>query len=147
MAITNFKYEYDYLSNFYNSAVEYEGITYLNNEAAFQAQKTLDITERKKFSILSPSKAKYNGRCLKLRKDWEQVKDEIMYQICLAKFTQNEELKKKLLSTNNEELVEGTTGWHDNYWGNCECDKCKNITGKNQLGKTLMKIREKLKKE
>lgn len=38
------------------------------------------------------------------------------------------------------EIVEGNY-WHDNYWGNCTCDKCKNIEGQNKLGKILMKIR------
>ena len=35
--IDSFSGEYDFLSNFYNCPVEYEGITYLNSEAAFQA--------------------------------------------------------------------------------------------------------------
>ena len=55
----------------------------------------------------------------------------------MAKFTQNEELKEKLLATENEELVEGNT-WHDTYWGVC------NRRGKNKLGKILMRIREEL---
>ena len=72
-----------------------------------------------------------------LRNDWEKVKDEIMYNICLCKFTQNEELKQKLLNTGNAELIEGYT-WNDTYWGICRG------RGKNHLGKILMQIREEL---
>ena len=32
-----------FLSNFYSSPVTYEGLTYLNNEAAFQSAKTFQI--------------------------------------------------------------------------------------------------------
>ena len=35
MVIDSFKGKYFFLSNFYESPVVYEGITYLNNEAAF----------------------------------------------------------------------------------------------------------------
>ena len=50
------------------------------------------------------------------------------------------ELREMLISTYPHELVEGTT-WHDNEWGNCSCERCKNIPGKNKLGKILMKLR------
>ena len=40
-------------------------------------------------------------------------------------------------------LIEGNY-WHDNYWGNCLCPKCKEIEGQNQLGKILMKVRSTL---
>ena len=70
-----------------------------------------------------------------------------MYEICKAKFLQNEDLRIRLLATGDEYLEEGTTGWHDNYWGNCECEKCKNIEGKNTLGKILMRVRKELRDE
>ena len=37
--IDNFRGKYYFLSNFYNAPVEYEGILYTNNEAAFQSAK------------------------------------------------------------------------------------------------------------
>jgi ribA/ribD-fused uncharacterized protein len=105
--------------------------------------KTLNKKERKSFSNLNPSEAKRKGRRIELREDWEEVKDEIMFAICLSKFKQNSDLKQKLLNTNDEYLEEGNW-WHDNYWGNCYCDKCQNITGQNKLGEILMKVRDKL---
>ena len=56
------------------------------------------------------------------------------------KFTQNQEIKEKLLATGNSILIEGNY-WHDNFWGNCLCSKCKYIKGRNNLGKILMKRR------
>ena len=82
------------------------------------------------------------GRKVQLRHDWEEVKYRLMVDICYAKFTQNPELKEILLSTGDETLVENTTGWHDNIWGNCECPRCINKEGKNLLGKALMEVRE-----
>ena len=138
--ISDFSRENFFLSNFYNAYLDYEGVVFCSTEAAFQAAKTLDVEERKKIARMSPSESKKAGRKVALRRDWESVKDKVMYDVCLAKFTMNESLKERLLATGDEELVEGNE-WHDNYWGNCTCDNCKDIPGRNQLGKTLMKVR------
>lgn len=136
--INQFRSKYYFLSNFYNSPIEYEGITYLNNESAFQSAKTTSYEERLKFSNLDSSSAKRKGRHVKLRHDWEKVKYDIMYEIVLAKFSQNEELKKKLINTGNEHLEEGNT-WGDKIWGTV------NGVGQNNLGKILMRVRGELK--
>lgn len=144
--IDKFDGEYAFLSNFYDATIQYDGTFYKNNEAAFQAQKTLDDKEKAKFAELNPAQAKRLGRKIKLRSDWEIIKGQIMYEVCFAKFTQNEDLKKKLLSTDGHHLIEGNY-WHDNTWGNCTCEKCTSIQGQNRLGVILMKIREELKNE
>ena len=144
--INVFDGEYAFLSNFYMCDIIYNGLSYKNSESAFHAQKTLDETERKKFVNLNPSDSKKLGRKIDLRNDWEDVKTQIMYEICYAKFSQNQDLKNKLLATGDEYLEEGTY-WHDNYWGNCYCEKCKDIKGENKLGIILMKIREELKND
>lgn len=43
--INEFRGDYAFLSNFYPAPVSYMGQTYANNEAAFQAQKTLSARE------------------------------------------------------------------------------------------------------
>lgn len=144
--IDRFENRYDFLSNFYNAPVEYEGLVYRNNEAAFQSAKTVDMEERKRFIAYPPSVAKLEGRNLFLRSDWEEVKDGVMYDVVKDKFIRNSDLKKRLLNTGEAVLIEGNW-WHDNYWGNCTCLKCLDIPGKNQLGITLMKVREELKEE
>lgn len=136
--INEFRDKYYFLSNFYNVKVEYLGNTYLNNESAFQAQKTYKPEERLQFSNLNPSESKRLGRRIKLRPDWEEIKFDVMYEICQAKFTQNKDLKEKLLATGEEVLEEGNT-WGDRIWGTV------NGKGQNNLGKILMRIREELK--
>lgn len=75
-----------------------------------------------------------------LRSDWEKVKDDVMREAVRAKFTQNEHLKKTLLSTGDAALVEHTV--NDSYWGDGGNGK-----GKNMLGKILMEIREEIKND
>ena len=136
--INKFRGKYYFLSNFYETPVTWNGLTYLNNEAAFQSAKT--FSDRECFTNLDPSSAKKLGRKVQLRSDWENVKDDVMYEICKAKFSQNTELKKRLLSTGNEQLEEGNT-WGDKIWGTV------NGIGENRLGKILMRIREELRNE
>ena len=61
-----------------------------------------------------------------------------MKDIVLAKFTQNQFLKEKLLATGDAYLIEGNT-WGDRVWGQV------NGVGQNRLGKILMEVRDMLK--
>lgn len=144
--INSFTGEYAFLSNFYECNVVYNGVTYHHTEGAFQAQKTTDKDKQIEIAKLSPRDVKKAcGRYgnLVLRADWEDVKDNIMYEVVKAKFEQHEDLRKKLLDTGDATLVEGNT-WHDNYWGDCSCGRCVKRLGKNMLGKTLMRVRDEL---
>lgn len=136
--------QYGCFSNFYTCPVEYEDIMYPNSECAWQAQKTFDPDIKQRFATYTAAGAKKMGRRVKLRPDWEEVKYNLMVNVCYAKFSQNLKLKEILLSTGHEIIVENTTPWHDNLWGNCECIKCKDKGGKNLLGKALMEVREQL---
>ena len=65
--INEFRGDYAFLSNFYPAPVSYMGQTYANNEAAFQAQKTLSAREQRKFCIFrmhNPSDAKNSAEIL-----------------------------------------------------------------------------------
>jgi ribA/ribD-fused uncharacterized protein len=61
-----------------------------------------------------------------------------MHDALQAKLTQHEELKKLLIETKDKILIEHTE--NDSYWGDGG-----DGTGKNKLGKLLMKVREALK--
>lgn len=95
MVIERFNGEYSFLSNFYESQITYDDITYRNNESAFQAQK--DLSRREEFVNLTGYESRKLGRKVNLRKDWDEVKFKIMEDIVRLKFSQNEELKSKLL--------------------------------------------------
>lgn len=136
-SIDEFRGKYFFLSNFYSAPVEYQGYRFENNEAAFQAAK---CPERMlDFCGLTPNRAKQLGRKVPLRPDWELVKYDVMYEVCMAKFTQNPDLLSKLLATGDAELIEGNT-WGDRVWG---VDLCRGY-GENHLGKILMRVRSEL---
>lgn len=135
--IKEFRGLYHFLSNFHEASVYWDGITYRNNEAAFQSAKLVDKNERLQFADMSPNEAKKLGRVVALRKDWEDVKLNIMYEIVKAKFTQNAGLTIRLLETGDALLEEGNH-WGDRYWGTV------NGIGENHLGKILMRVRAEL---
>lgn len=143
--INSFKGKYYFLSNFYEIDVEYEGITYKNNEAAFQAQKCIDKKDRFKFCDLNASEAKHLGRKVNLRKDWENIKYNIMFDIVKAKFDQHPDLQEQLLLINDEMLIEGND-WNDRVWG-CVQSENGNWLGSNLLGNILMQLRIDYQKE
>lgn len=112
-------------------------------EAPYQAQKTLNATEQE---IIWQAKTNNDSRLLgqkvTMRPDWDQVKRQVMKECCLAKFLQHPDLRKQLMETGGEELIEDTTITNDMYWG-CGIDG----TGQNVLGQVLMEVREELKGE
>lgn len=138
--IDSFDGEYFFLSNFSPILVVFDGRVCRTSESAFQMMKTLDPKLRDKIANANPSEAKRLGRRVKLREDWEEVKDKIMYEIVLSKFSNYESLKKQLLDTGDAILIEGNT-WNDTYWGVC------NGVGENHLGQILMRVREELRKK
>lgn len=138
--IKEFKDKYEFLSNFYPVTIKLDGLLFPSVEHAFVAAKTLNINERKAIQLLdTPGKAKRFGRNIELREDWEDVKEEFMFNFLLQKF---QYLKNTvdLFNTENSELIESNT-WHDNEWGSCICSNCGD-KGKNKLGKLLMKVRD-----
>lgn len=141
--ISSFDKEYAFLSNFYETLVDFEGLIYPSSEAAFQAAKTLDHRLRQDFTVLNPSQSKRMGRTIDLRPDWENVKEDVMLRIVRSKFNSNPEIAEKLIATYPQVLVEGNH-WHDNTWGDCSCVRCRDIRGQNMLGQILMTVRDEL---
>ena len=134
-AITSFKGQYIWLSNFWMSPIEYEGNIYKSVEHAFQAAKTLDPLERDYIAAAStPDIAKRRGRTVHLRHDWEQIKEMIMLDLLRIKF-RHIGLRAALLGTQHHELIEGNH-WGDTYWG-----VDHRLGGQNRLGMLLMQVR------
>lgn len=138
--IDSFRGPYNFLSNFYEAPVEYDGIRYQNSEAAFQAQKTLNLLMRQKFATMNPVEAKKMGKMVGLRDDWDDIKIRIMTEIVHEKFYQNPDLAKKLVETGDKYLEEGNT-WGDRIWGTVYGN------GMNLLGQILMEVRTELRQD
>jgi ribA/ribD-fused uncharacterized protein len=133
-----FRDEYAFLSNFYSSEIEHEGIVFPTVEHAFQAAKTMDIERRKIAATPAPGSAKRLGRRVKLRPDWEQIKVGLMRDLLRNKFS-DPDLAARLLATGSAELIEGNN-WNDTFWGVCRG------RGRNMLGQLLMEVREEIRK-
>lgn len=133
--IDSFTGDHRFLSNFYPCSIKFDGNWYESVEHSYQAAKTLDKSDRAKFRKgIKAFEAKRLGKKVKLRSDWEKVKFKIMEELIQFKFSTDNDLKKRLLETGQEELIEGND-WGDTIWGKC------NGKGQNHLGKILMKVR------
>ena len=130
---------FDFLSNFHPAKVEMDGICYQNAEAAFQAQKCVDVADKASFAELTAVKAKRRGRQVKLRPDWDAVRIGIMEEVVRAKFTQNPDLASRLVATGTMPIEEGNS-FGDTFWG----VDVRTGEGENHLGKILMKVRKEL---
>jgi len=157
--IDKFMDYYFFLSNFYLHTIEYpypnsKGGPWLTSpnkkwyrsvEHAYQAFKADNEAEHEYIRNLDTSgKAKRAGKNVSMRKDWESIKYDLMLDLLRVKFD-DIKLANKLIDTGDDILIEGNY-WHDNLWGDCTCEKCKDIVGKNWLGEQLMIVRSEVKK-
>lgn len=130
-----------YLSNFYFSDFVMDDVVYPTVEHYFQSKK-FEGTKWENYilSLTTPKDTAREGkrRDLPLRKDWESIKEEVMYDALHAKFSQSGKLKELLLNTGEQELVENSP--FDNYWG-----VGREQMGRNRLGVLLMRLREDIK--
>ena len=141
--ITSFRDEWEFLSNFFPTPIEIEGMTYPTTEHAFQALKTYETTER--YTVRdapTPASAKAKGRKVTMREDWDTARFDAMEKVLRVKFA-DPVLREKLLATGDRALIEGNT-WRDTTWGAIRDTKTGDWKGRNALGKLLMKIRDEL---
>jgi len=128
--IYGFRGEAFFLSNFF---VEKDGLT---SEHKFQSAKTYAPEwQRRILDAPTPAKAKYEGRSVPLRPDWEDIKLGVMRLVVQTKFT-DPDLRRLLLATGDADLIEANT-WGDRTWGVDE----KTGKGQNLLGRLIMETR------
>lgn len=140
--IKKFDGKYRWLSNFAPCRVVLDGEEYPSVEHAYQAAKTTNIPSRKKIQrIKRANRAKWLGKRIGLRPDWEQKKVEVMFDLLRQKFS-NEPFRKLLLHTGKAHIQEGNT-WGDVFW------RVSLISGKgeNMLGRLIMRVRDDLRDE
>ena len=146
-------------SNFYPCSFTEEGKVWKNSEQCFMAKKAeyfkdMEILEEI-LKAETPEKAKKLGRKVKNfdAEKWSKVCFDKMYDAVYAKFSQNNDLKELLLSSDFEgkSFVEGSP--FDAIWGvkmdwrNPDIDNEENWKGENLLGKVLTEIRDKFLEE
>lgn len=140
-----------YLSNWHLSDFCVKNIQYSSMEQYMMYQKALlfddtDIAEQI-LNTFDVGKIKALGRSVKNYEDiiWNGMRQSIVCQGLLEKFQQNDELKKKLLATQNDILAECAVG--DKVWGIGLSMKderrfdLKEWQGQNLLGFSLMYVR------
>ena len=146
-----------YLSNWYPAYFDLDGTTYSSTEQYIMYQKCILFDDRPSAvavlethdpaeqQAIGQNASGFNGTV------WNGMKQLIAYKGLLAKFSQNEELKKQLLATGDAYLVE--CAYKDTIWA-CgirlhETDRLdmSKWRGQNLLGFTLMKVRETIRLE
>jgi N-glycosidase YbiA len=134
---------YGCFSNFSPHPIAVDGSDWQTVEHYYQAQKFVDTENERLIQVIrdaqTPMEAAQIGRdrTLKLRCDWEEVKQQVMWQGVLTKFLTHNDIQAILLETGDRLIVEDSPT--DYYWG-CGQDK----TGQNQLGKILMNVRQEI---
>lgn len=133
-------------TNFSSHVVMFEGKKYPTSEHLFQSFKFIPdrpgLAEHIRMCSSRPSVAFSEARrfSLEVRSDWGDRNIEAMDIAIYHKFTQHKVLKRQLLETGNAELIENSD--KDAFWG-CGADG----KGKNELGKALERLRDRLRRE
>lgn len=135
--------EYGEFSNFAEYPIRISKKMWPSSEHYFQAMKFKDKSDQEKIrKANSPMLAARMGRDRKrtLRRDWKSAKVNVMREAVMAKFTQHQELRERLLATGEAKIIEHTA--NDDYWGDGGGGK-----GRNMLGRILMDLRAKLREQ
>lgn len=136
--IDEFSNEYRWLSNFQKCTLEIGDISFHSVEQAYQYYKCAKAEDREKMlSLPTAGQCKRFARGVEVHEKFHSKKLELMERLTLEKYTQNPDLRKKLIATGERPLIEGNW-WHDVFWG------MHDGKGENHLGKILMKVRKEL---
>lgn len=147
MNIEVFEGNNHYLSNMYRLenglVVAPEGIVVPTVEHAYQAAKFEASDVR--LAVLTATTGHYAKKTAHtfvrykaaIIQDWPDKKIAIMRGFVREKFERNDDLRGKLVSTGEVEIVEGND-WGDRFWGVTPPGSNK---GQNWLGKILMELR------
>ena len=143
-----------YLSNWYLSEFKVDSIQFSSMEQYIMYKKAIVFSDtkiaKKILETTDVSKIKALGRQVSNYNDmyWNGVRQVVVYKGLLAKFSQNNVLKKRLLNTGNDILAECAV--QDKIWGIGLSMKDTNRwdmakwRGENLLGFALMMVREDL---
>ncbi len=113
---------YDEFDNFFKCEFVVNGIKYISSEQFFQCQKTFDNNTgkfSKEFNSVFSGGAGIGcwtaGSKVTLRKNWDKIRVDIMYEANKEKIEQNPQLLETLIKTEGQVyFFESTYFW--NYW-------------------------------
>lgn len=133
--------EFYVLSNFSSFMLDWKGLRFPTSEHAYHWEKFVGKPEIQA-KILDAKSAHDSLKIAHEHKDsylpnWDEIKLDVMTNICRAKAQQHPYVMKKLIQTGSRQIIEDS--WRDDYWGwgpNCD--------GNNHLGKIWMKLRDEI---
>ena len=150
-----FKTGYSLLSNFNpRTPFTIDGETYGSGEAWYQASKAAHFNDWDSRGLImatkSPRKAKELGQNIKGYKEeeWNKICIAVMLRGVCEKMKQNQGARNLLLSAKNATIGEASA--FDTFWGigvdinDSAATDFKCWTGRNEMGKCLMKVRDEL---
>ncbi len=147
--------DYGFLSNWYLSDFQIDGITFTSMEQYMMYKKAICFKDENIANQIlaekNVAKIKELGRLVSDYDEhiWNGVRQIIIYEGLFAKFSQNESLRSKLLDTKYSTLVECAV--KDRIWGiGLSMTDPKRLIqtewqGQNLLGYGLMMVRDRLK--
>lgn len=138
--VIGFKGYFDFMDIEYPSPIYFEGMMYASAAHAYHAAKSNDDTVRRRFSKMPQIKEMHSlAATLEEPEDWKTRRLGVMEIVNRDKFRRNKELREKLLTTQERELVNEITFENDRedslFWGLIKDQ------GQNQLGRVIEKIR------
>lgn len=148
-----FQGEVSYLSNFYPATFNLEEYTFVSAEQAYQFFKVRtckrDDSAMQIMGMSKSRKIKEAGDSIPATAVWEANKEKFMRSIAYSKFSQNKDIRMKLLATMDVPLYECTK----NRWWGCGFHlddpewKDRAPPGLNKMGEILMDVRSALRKK
>lgn len=145
-----FQGETSCLSNFFPCYINIDGRIFNSSEQAYQYTKCIECkkedTAHQIMLLSMPREIKSKGDKTESTPEWEYQKLTKMEEIVTKIFSQNPDLRKKLIDTGNYPLYEATT---NQFWGcglrmNSRLWSSGMYPGRNNMGQILMKVREKM---
>ena len=132
---------YGFLSNMYLAEMMVDGKPWPSAEHYYQAQKFTHVPAV--YQAICNAKTGNETRELakthksERRNDWDAVKEDLLLTTMKLKFTENAEMRQKLLGTGDAYLQKSVPD--DPFWG-----VLPDGTGQNRMGQMLMGIRAEL---